>query len=74
MTESEKIVFFDLHRLGIHEAIKTHYQPKSLWRKLFWTTQRDSNQYKAGCVDIFKAHFQELYRTLQANSEGIPPP
>ena len=64
MSEIEKVDFYDLHKLIIHPAIKTGPETKPLWRKIFWTTPKDSEQYKAGCVDIFEAHFPDLFMKL----------
>ena len=69
MQEKEKIVFYDRYKLIIHPSIKTQSHTKPLWRKLFWTTAKNSDQYKIGCVDIFTIHFPELYQTLKENKE-----
>ena len=61
MTESLKVNFYNMNKLIIHPTIKTDAKTKALWRKLFWTTGKDSDKYKAGCVDIFKAHLITCY-------------
>ena len=64
MTEAEKIDFYNRHEVEIHPAIKTKPETKPLWRRLFWTTARDSDEYKAGCVEIFEANFPDLFLKL----------
>ena len=64
MRPSQKIEFYNRHRLTIHPAIKTDPKTKPLWRRLFWTTAKDSDLYKAGCVDIFKTSFPDLFTSL----------
>jgi len=71
MEKQEKIVFYNQHKFIIQPSIKNQAQTQPLWRKLFWTTARESDQYKIGCVDIFKIHFPELYITLKTNNESI---
>lgn len=61
---TEKARLYNLNREIIHTKIKTNFLTKPLWRKLFWTTPRDSDEYKAGCMDIFKMHFPDLYDHL----------
>ena len=46
MSGTEKVDFYDQHKPIIHEAIKTESQTKPLWRKLYWTTAKDSYAYK----------------------------
>ena len=64
MTESEKVAYYNLHKITIHQTIKTEPQTKPLWRRLFWTTPKDSNKYKSGCVDIFITNFPCLHTEL----------
>ena len=64
MTETEKVEFYNLNKLMIHQKIKTAPETKPLWRRLFWTTGKDSNIYKSGCVDIYIAHFPKSYKRL----------
>jgi len=71
MNKQEKIDFYNRHKLSIHLSIKAQAEAKPLWRKLFWTTGRDSDQYKIGCVDIFKIHFEKLYSNLKGNNGSI---
>ena len=61
MDVNEKVAFYERKRLIIHTIIKTDETTKPLWRKLFWSTGRNSKEYKAGCVDIFKEHFKNLF-------------
>ena len=69
MNHSEKVDFYNQHKLTIHPAIKTATDTKPQWRRLFWTTARDSDKYKAGCVDIFSAKFPELFDSLINRNE-----
>ena len=64
MNESRKVEFYDKYRYLIHPRIKSDQFTKPLWRKLFWTTAKNSNQYKSGCVDIFKDNFTDIYSQL----------
>tara|TARA_B100000700_G_C14345258_1_gene534631 strand:+ start:93 stop:266 length:174 start_codon:yes stop_codon:yes gene_type:complete len=52
----------------IHPKIKSDYRTKPLWRKLFWTTARDSDEYKIGCITIFIDYFPGLYKKLNKES------
>ena len=65
MNKSEQASFYDQHREIIHPKIKTALTTKPLWRKLFWTTGRDSDEYKSGCVEIFKEYFPSEFKTLK---------
>ncbi len=65
MTESEKVNFYNLYKSTIHPKIKSQDHTKPLWRRLYWTTVKDSNIYKIGCVDIFITHFPNLYKKLK---------
>ena len=69
MTQEQKINFYNRHQLTIQPAIKIDPETKPLWRRLFWTTARDSDQYKTGCVDIFKASFPDLFSNLINRNE-----
>ena len=62
---SEKIRFYNQHKEIIHPLIKAHENTKPLWRRLFWTTGRDSKEYKSGCYDIFKMNFPETFHSLK---------
>tara|TARA_B100000029_G_scaffold162894_1_gene158969 strand:- start:5459 stop:5668 length:210 start_codon:yes stop_codon:yes gene_type:complete len=68
MVEEDKVQFYDLHKNRIYPMIKKESETKSLWRKLFWTTARQSNKYKAGCVDIFEIYFYEAYIKLRGQT------
>ena len=65
MTEEEKLAFYNRNELVILSTLKTRSNTKSLWRKLFWTTARDSDEYKVGCLEIFKNHFSKLFIELK---------
>ena len=65
MTESEKLNFYNLHKSTIHPNIKSQDHTKPLWRRLYWSTAKDSKIYKVGCVDIFMNHFPNLYKILK---------
>jgi len=67
MDEREKVLFYDQYRETIHPIIKSKLETKPLWRRLFWTTGRDSDQYKSGCVDIFCEYCPDLFNTLMQN-------
>ncbi len=64
MKKEQAVIFYDIQRDTIHPLIKSHATTKPLWRKLFWTTARNSDEYKSGCVEIFKLHFPELFKKL----------
>tara|TARA_Y100001970_G_C13885712_1_gene676110 strand:+ start:561 stop:773 length:213 start_codon:yes stop_codon:yes gene_type:complete len=64
MTDDEKVSFYNTNRNCIHPLIKSFPATKPLWRKLFWTTARDSDKYKIGCVDILESYFPEFLREL----------
>ena len=49
MTDDEKINLYDRYRNSIHSSIKTDPRTKPMWRKLYWTSAKDSNRYKIGC-------------------------
>jgi len=53
MNFSEKVVFYNENRDSIDPKIKTSEKTKPLWRRLYWTTGKNSDEYKAGCVDIY---------------------
>ena len=59
MTHQEMVDFYDKNKECIHLKIKSDLLTKPLWRRLFWTTGRDSEEYKAGCVEIYQQHFQD---------------
>ena len=65
MAEEEKVNFYNLHKSMIHPKIKSDLRTKPLWRRTFWSTAKDSDIYKASCVDIFINHFPELYKKLK---------
>ena len=65
MTETEKVDFYNHHKPSIHPVIKSEPNTKPLWRRLFWTTAKNSDEYKSGCVDILKDHFPELFSELK---------
>ncbi len=64
MTEADKVYLYDKQKQIIHPLIKADARTKPLWRKLFWTTGKDSDEYKAGCIDIFKDNFPSKYQDL----------
>ncbi len=64
MNENEKVDFYDLNQQSIHLTIKSNVKTKPLWRRLYWTTGKDSDEYKAGCVDILKAYFPDSFQNL----------
>ena len=64
MTEEQKVMLYDRHRMTIHTNIKTKEETKPLWRKLYWTTGKNSDEYKCGCVDIFQEYFPIIFKTL----------
>ena len=68
MDEDEKIIFYNKNKACIHPLIKSYPITKPLWRKLFWTTARDSNAYKKGCVEILEFYFPELIEELLKTS------
>ncbi len=65
MTDSEKVILYDLYRKIIHPLIKSNESTKPLWRRLYWTTGKNSQEYKSGCIDIFKEYFPELFNNLK---------
>ena len=67
MNQSEKIIFYNKFKDVIHPTIKTHQETKPLWRRLYWTTGRDSDEYKSGCVEILKNKFPILFKELNSN-------
>ena len=69
MTEAEKIDFYNLHKLTILPTIKAESKTKALWRRLFWTTAKNSNLYKAGCIDILMNNFPDLYTSLKKQGQ-----
>ena len=70
MSCTEKLDIYSQYKSFIHSTIKDNSLTKSLWRKLFWTTGRDSDEYKTGCVDIYLTHFQQLHaEMLNTNAE-----
>ena len=64
MTEDQKVMLYDLHKVTIHTSIKTNQETKPLWRRLYWTTGKNSDQYKCGCIDLFQTYFPTAYKTL----------
>ena len=60
-----KIEFYNKNKQIIHPLIKSDPITKPLWRKLFWTTGRNSDEYKSGCVDIFIKYFPSKFFKLQ---------
>ncbi len=64
MTDRDKVIFYNKYQPSIHPLIKSNPDTKPKWRKLFWTTGRDSNQYKVGCVEILKEYFPYLFTEL----------
>ena len=64
MNAKEKSDFYNLHRQCIHPVIKSDPATKPMWRKLFWTTGKNSVEYKCGCVDILMANFPYLFNEL----------
>ena len=37
---------------------------KSCWRKLYWTTEKNSDKYKAGCVEIYSESYPDLFYSM----------
>jgi len=71
MTCTEKLDIYIQHKSFIHTTIKNSQITKPLWRKLFWSTGRDSDEYKTGCVDIYLTYFPELYTSKQSTNKGL---
>ena len=74
MPSDENIVFYDKHQPIIHNLIKSDPATKPIWRKLYWTTGKGSDQYKSGSVNIFRDNFPALYLRLKissTNREGL---
>ena len=71
MTDKEKLSFYEFHCKCIHPVIKSDPNTKPLWRRLYWSTGKNSNEYKSGCVDILEANFpylfNELHKTYREN-------
>lgn len=64
MQEKEKSNFYDFHKRCIHPVIKSDPETKPLWRRLYWSTGRNSIEYKCGCVDILESNFPYLFDEL----------
>ncbi len=64
MNDGEKLDFYTTHRDCIHPVIKSHPETKPLWRRLYWTTGKNSIEYVSGCLDILKSHFPYLFQEL----------
>ena len=64
MEESEKVILYNMYKQIIHAKIKSDEATKPLWRRLYWTTAKDSNKYKAGCFDIYIYHFPEEFKII----------
>ena len=64
MNQLEKANFYNEHIDIIHPKIKSDPQTKPLWRKLYWTTAKNSKEYKSGCVDIFIEYFSKEFKEL----------
>ena len=64
MNEKEKSDFYSFNKHCIQPVIKSDPISKPLWRRLFWSTARDSLEYKCGCVDILMEHFPYLFNEL----------
>ena len=65
MNEFNKVEFYNKNKLIIHPLIKADDTTKPLWRRLFWTTGRDSKEYKSGCVDIFIEYFPSIFNEVK---------
>ncbi len=65
MNEQEKMNFYDFHIRCIHPVIKSQPNTKPLWRRLYWSTAKNSIEYKCGCIDILKEHFPYLFKELK---------
>ena len=65
MNEKEKENFYDFHSSCIHPVIKSEPATKPLWRRLFWSTGKNSIEYKCGCIDILEKHFPFLFNELK---------
>ena len=65
MNEQEKSNFYDFHHRCIHPVIKSSPDTKPLWRRLYWSTGRNSLEYKCGCINIIKEHFPFLFDELK---------
>ena len=61
MTDFEKITLYNHQKVNIDRTLKSQSITKSLWRKLFWSTAKNSDIYKVGCIDIYKDHFPEEF-------------
>ena len=68
MCTQEKIDFHDQNEALIKLILKSKDETKSLWRKLYWTTAKNSKEYKVGCVNIFKDYFPSEYLDLKRNA------
>ena len=64
MNKKLKSNFYDLNKQCIHPVIKSHPSTKPLWRKLYWSTAKNSCEYKCGCVDILQSNFPYLFNEL----------
>ncbi len=64
MTGSEKVNFFNLNKDMIDQQIKTKHETKAFWRKLFWTTARDSDKYQAGYIKNAQIYFPNIFSNL----------
>ena len=64
MHDSEKVIFYNNYQSIIHTTIKSDEITKPLWRRLYWTTEKNSDTYKVGCVTIFTEYFPERFSDL----------
>ncbi len=67
MIAKDKIDLYEMYRSSIYFSIKNHPRTRSMWRKLFWTTVKNSNEYKVGCIDIYSENWPELFRAVVKN-------
>ena len=65
MNEKDKAKFYDFHYTCIHPVIKSDPNTKPLWRRLYWSTAKNSIEYKSGCMDILQNNFPYLYDELK---------
>ncbi len=64
MNLTEKVHLYNKNAKSIHQKIKSDPQTKPLWRRLFWTTGRNSDEYKAGSLEIYQEYFPDLFKSL----------
>ena len=65
MEDIQKVKFYDEYKSIINPKIKSAEATKPMWRRLFWTTPRNSDKYKQVCIDIFSTHFPDLFKKIE---------